>query len=108
MRGQIVTVIDLRRRLHLPDSESSTHVIVEHEGEFVSFLVDSLDDVCDLDEDQFELPPDTLAGPSRELIVGAYKTTEGLLTVLDAARMADLHSMDPCAANGPIASDETR
>ena len=90
LRGQIVTVIDLRRRLQLPDRDSSTHVIVEHRGEFVSFLVDSLGDVRELEGEQFELPPDTLRGPARELISGTYKTARELLTVLDVAGIADI------------------
>ena len=39
--------------------------------------------VVDLDDTAFELPPDTLTGPTRAMIVGSYKTEDRLLLVLD-------------------------
>jgi purine-binding chemotaxis protein CheW len=95
LRGQIVTVIDLRKRMNLPHSDPSscgTHVIVERQGEIVSFLVDSLGDVREVESDQFELPPDTLHGPERELIVGTYKTEHDLLIVLDVEKLTEIDS----------------
>ena len=40
----------------------------------------------DVDDTQFETPPDTLAPEMRELILGAYKLPSGLLMSLDVAR----------------------
>ena len=95
LRGQIVTVINLRRRMNLPDGDPSrwgAYVIVERHGEIVSFLVDSLCDVREVESDQFELPPSTLHGPGRELIVGTYKTEHGLLIVLDVEKVSEVNS----------------
>ena len=95
LRGQIVTVIDLRRRLSLPERnplQCGTHVIVECNSGVVSFLVDSLGDVREMAADQFESPPATLRGVGRELIVGTYKTPQDLFMVLDVAQLADVHS----------------
>jgi purine-binding chemotaxis protein CheW len=40
----------------------------------------------DVDTDQFEPPPDTLSGSSRELLLGAYKLEDQLLLALDVDR----------------------
>src|SRR5207253_6724778 len=76
LRGQIVTAIDLRRRLGLPERDAAQrpmNVVVRGGGGVLSFLVDEIGDVLPLDEAAFERPPETLRGPARELILGAYK-----------------------------------
>jgi chemotaxis signal transduction protein len=95
LRGQIVTVIDLRSRLSLSPREptqTAVHVIVERDGEAVSLLVDALGDVRQVEKKQFELPPDTLKGVTRDLIVGTYKTERELLIVLDVQKISDIHA----------------
>jgi purine-binding chemotaxis protein CheW len=93
LRGQIVTALDLRRRLQLPprpDGEPAMNVVVRTgEGE-LSLLVDEIGDVEDVDDDAFETPPDTLDAEARELIRGAYKLEDGLLLVLDIDRVVRL------------------
>lgn len=87
LRGQIVTAIDLRRRLELPalaaDCEP-VNVVVQTEDGAVSLLVDEIGDVLEVTEDQFERPPETLPGAARDLIRGAYKLPDRLLVILDA------------------------
>jgi purine-binding chemotaxis protein CheW len=86
LRGQIVTAIDMRRRLGLPErSEKSelVNVVLQTGDGAVALLVDEIGDVLEVDEQQFELPPQTLHGPSRDLIQGAYKLPGQLLVVLD-------------------------
>jgi purine-binding chemotaxis protein CheW len=48
--------------------------------------VDRIGEVVDLSDDVFEPPPDTLTGPSRELITGAFKLDGRLMLALDTAR----------------------
>lgn len=89
LRGEVVLSIDLRVRLGLvplADDADPMMVVVQVDGEPVSLLVDEVGDVVDVEEDQFETPPDTLAPELRELIVGAYKLPTGLLLALDVAR----------------------
>jgi purine-binding chemotaxis protein CheW len=86
LRGRIVTAIDLRTRLALPPLEAGAHamnVVVDHHGEAVTFLVDTVGDVVEATEDRFALPPPTLRGPAAEIIVGAYVLDDLLLLVLD-------------------------
>ena len=93
LRGQIVTAIDVRRRLELPpraDGEFPVNVVVRNDGETVSLLVDEVGDVLDVDEDAYERPPETLKGVARELVTGVYTLKDRLLLVLDTERTVNL------------------
>lgn len=89
LRGQVVLSIDLRVRLGLPplaDDAVPMMVVVRVGGEPVSLLVDEIGDVMDVEESQFETPPETLDPALRDVIVGAYKLGDGLLLALDVER----------------------
>ena len=96
LRGQIVTAIDLRRRLELGDRASGKlplNVIVRTSEETVSLLVDEIGDVLEVGSNNFETPPETLRGRVRELIRGAYKLKDRLLLLLDVEKVVDLAEM---------------
>ncbi|HET6146316.1 MAG TPA: chemotaxis protein CheW [Polyangia bacterium] len=87
LRGQIVTAIDLRRRLGLPDAPvgvSPMCVILRSDQGAVSLLVDKIGDVREVSRDVFEPPPVTLSDLGRDLIHGVYKLPDKLLILLDA------------------------
>jgi len=93
LRGEIVTAIDLRRRLELserPADEVPMNVVVRMDDEAVSLLVDEIGDVLEVDGDAFERPPETLQGQAREFIIGAYKLEGRLLLVLDIEKVVNL------------------
>ena len=93
LRGQIVTAIDLRRRLDLPERDADVdpmNVVVRSDDGAVSLLVDEIGDVVEVDERSFERPPENLRGRARDLIEGVYKLDGELLLVLDAQRAIDL------------------
>jgi purine-binding chemotaxis protein CheW len=86
LRGQIVTAIDLRHRLGLHERASADlpmNVVVRSEDGAVSLLVDEIGDVLEVDEETFEIPPETVDRRARELICGIYKLENCLLHVLD-------------------------
>jgi purine-binding chemotaxis protein CheW len=56
----------------------------------VSLLVDEIGDVLEMNEAQFERPPETLKGASRDLIQGAYKLPDRLVVILDPALVVSL------------------
>jgi purine-binding chemotaxis protein CheW len=64
LRGQIVTAVDMRRRLKLkPRAEGTTPmntVVRSEDGAAVSLLVDEIGDVVEVDAGDFELPPDNV------------------------------------------------
>ncbi|HEX6674919.1 MAG TPA: chemotaxis protein CheW [Actinomycetes bacterium] len=86
LRGQIVTAVDLRRRLELVQQEQEhdpAQVVVDGAEGAVSLLVDEVGDVLEVAEDDFEPPPPTMTGDARELISGAWKLPDRLLLALD-------------------------
>lgn len=93
LRGQIVTALDLRRRLEFSERPAWQHpinVVVRTEDEAVSLLVDEIGDVREVEAAAFERPPETLRGVARELIRGAYKLKDRLLLVLDTEKAVQL------------------
>jgi purine-binding chemotaxis protein CheW len=89
LRGQIVTAVDLRRRLDLPDrpdGQRPMNIVVRAEGGAVALLVDEIGDVLEVNDGAFERPPETLHGVARDMIRGIYKLKGQLLLVLDAER----------------------
>lgn len=87
LRGQIVTALDLRTRLGLserPIGQPGMNIVVRSGEDSVSLLVDTLEDVIDVHDEDFEGPPASLHGPARALIRGTYKLKDRLLLVLDA------------------------
>ena len=89
LRGQIVTAIDLRRRLEMEprnDGSLPMNVVLRTDDGALSLLVDEIGDVVEVDESRFEDPPETLEGVARELIRGAFKLEDRLLLILDTER----------------------
>ena len=90
LRGQIITAIDLRERLELPNREdggASVNIVVRTDEGPGSILVDSIGGVLEVDRADFELPPETVYGAGRDLIAGVYKVDGPLLHVLDVGRV---------------------
>lgn len=86
LRGQIVTALDLRTRLGmepLEEGRQPMNVVIRSDDGAVSLLVDQIGDVIEVNDDCFEVPPDTLSGTAREFIRGAYKLADRLLLLLD-------------------------
>jgi purine-binding chemotaxis protein CheW len=93
LRGQIVTAIDMRRRLTLPPRPaelSPMNIVVSTSDGAVSLLVDEIGDVIHVDASSFELPPANLNPAAKQFIRGVYKLKHQLLLVLDAERTVDL------------------
>lgn len=92
LRGEIVTTIDLRRRLGLPlrtPDDPCMNVVIRTADGPVALAVDTIGDVIDADESLFEFPPPTLSGPHREFVTGVFKLDESLLLLIDLDRVLD-------------------
>jgi purine-binding chemotaxis protein CheW len=96
LRGRIVTAINVRRRLGLPDlgteHDKSMSVVVEHEGELYSLIIDQVGDVLPLGDEEYEAVPATLDPAWREIATGIYRLGDRLMVVVDVARLLR-HSM---------------
>ena len=93
LRGQIVTAVDMRRRLKLnPRAEGQTpmNTVVRTEEGAISLLVDEIGDVVEVDAETFEPPPDNVDAAARELLRGVYKLKDRLLLILDTEKTIDI------------------
>lgn len=101
LRGQIVTAIDLRRRLGMgerPVDQLPMNVVVRTDDGALSLLVDEIGDVLEVDPAAAEAPPDNLGAAARDLISQVYKLKDKLLLVLNPDHTLDIGDMSGRAA----------
>lgn len=90
LRGRIVTAVDVRLRLGLPKRENdkaAMSVVVEHENELYSLLVDSVGEVLSLESRDYQRNPPTLNPRLREFSDGIYRLNDSLLVVLSVSSL---------------------
>jgi purine-binding chemotaxis protein CheW len=94
LRGQIVTAIDMRRRLGLPsrgEGRSPMNIVVRAEDGAVSLLVDEIGDVVEVEEAAFEAAPENVDARIRDLTTGMYKLKDRLLLILDTRKAIEVN-----------------
>ncbi|MBL9079067.1 MAG: purine-binding chemotaxis protein CheW [Planctomycetes bacterium] len=104
LRGQIVTAVDLRRVLGLPDRADDTlpmNVVVTFDDAAASLLVDEIDDVVTVPPDSCEPPPNNLAPALRQLLQAVHKLPGRLLLALDVDQVLHAVGRPPRHRNGP-------
>ena len=95
LRGRIVTAIDVKKKLGLiPDHEDSFEknqksmsVVIEHEHELYSLIIDKVGYVLSLNDKDYEPSPATLDPVWRDVSDGIYRLNERLLVVLDVSKL---------------------
>ena len=91
LRGQIVTVLDLRERLGLapvgPSPDRSMNVVIRVPGGAVGLVADEMGDVLEVDEASIERPPETIPEAIRQRLSGLYHSDGRSLLVLDIAKV---------------------
>lgn len=86
LRGEVVTVIDLRQMLGLPAAvaaRDSRNVIVDSHGERIGLMVDRVADVVETSADAIDRPPPNLSGVDGRFFAGVCQLATGLLVLLD-------------------------
>ena len=86
LRGEVVTVIDLRTILGLPPGEITKQIrtVVAHsQDEQIGLLVDRIADVVKTRTDQIDPPPANMAGIEGRFFTGVHKLRTELLLILD-------------------------
>ena len=89
LRGQIVTAIDMRARLGLPDRDEPLpmNVVLRTTEGVISLLVDDIGDVVQPETSRFEQVPETLNSVLRDMVGGICKLDERLLLLVDVERL---------------------
>ncbi len=90
LRGEVIPVIDLRKRFGMPEMERTDDnriIIVEVEDRMVGLTVDSVTEVIRLSNKQIQEAPDKVAGGRTHLIMGVGKIEDRLLIILSLDRI---------------------
>ncbi len=108
LRGQIVTILDMRVRLGMEPrahSEDTHNIIIKGRGELNSvcreslrasmkdipdpagLLVDGIGDVVDAEEHELEPSPANLDSAHAGMLMGVVKKEDALIAILDVARV---------------------
>ncbi|MGE5578298.1 MAG: chemotaxis protein CheW [Syntrophothermus sp.] len=85
LRGKIIPVVDLKKRLSLGDTEvqnDSRIIVVEVEDHVVGLLVDSVTETTKVKRAEVDSPNVAVAGIAQEFIQGIAKIGERLLILL--------------------------
>ena len=93
LRGRIVTVIDMRRRLGLParsEPRPPMAVGIEHNGESYGLLIDTVGEVLKLADDSRESNPVNLDRRLAHVSAGVHRLEGQLLVILDVDRVLDI------------------
>lgn len=94
LRGRIVTAINVRKSLGLPEYDGEREplsVVVELEGELYSLIIDRVGDVISIKEREIESNPPTLDTIWRDISTGIYKADNRLMLILDVPKL--LHAV---------------
>ncbi|AXI39820.1 MAG: chemotaxis protein CheW [Bacillaceae bacterium] len=90
LRGVVTPIIDLRKRLNMPEKEitDQTRVIIAVQNEMeVGLIVDSANDVVDISEDSIEPAPSVIEQVETEFIKGITKLDKRLIMLLDLEKV---------------------
>ena len=90
LRGQVIPIVDLRKRVGLPAEETkkSTRImVVQLERKTVGFIVDAVGEVKRIPARVVEPPPPIVAGIDSEYIKGVGKLEDQLLILLDLNKL---------------------
>jgi purine-binding chemotaxis protein CheW len=87
LRGQIIIVLDLCKKLNLPkkeDTDDTRYIIVNINEHFIGLRVDSVSDTLILNNDDIKPTPAIIKNKIKhEYIMGIYSKKEKLVTLLD-------------------------
>lgn len=86
LRGRIVTIIDLGKKLELSPinpGKDNRNIIVDSLDEQIGLLVDRISDVLVADEARIESPPANIGGVQGKFFSGVFKTENSLIGILD-------------------------
>jgi purine-binding chemotaxis protein CheW len=90
LRGDVVTVIDGRRRMGLPDhdaTEQSRIVIIDVDNQNVGILVDSVAEVVQIASKDIDPAPAVGNDQNSRFILGVYSSPDGLTILISLEKL---------------------
>ncbi len=93
LRGQIVTIIDLGKKLGLGETDlspDSRNIIVNSSGGYLGLLVKKISDVVEANMEKREPAPANMGGIQGEYFNGVYKTEKELIGILNVDKVLSI------------------
>ncbi len=94
LRGQVISIIDLRKKLGIKNQDPPTEeavIIVDLGGIFIGVIIDSINKVLDFNmKNEVEQVPEIESRSNAKYITGVYKKEKGLTILLDVASLLDV------------------
>ena len=93
LRGSVLPVIDLRRRLNLDMVENTNEtriVVINMEHAKIGMIVDAVSEVLTVQEDVIEPPPPMVSTIETSFITGIAKVDSRLVILLDLAKVLSM------------------
>lgn len=90
LRGKIIPIVDLRKKLGFPSKEydkATRIIVIELEGIILGFVVDSVSEVLRIPRNTIEPPPSIIRGIESEFIEGVGKLEDRLLILLELKKI---------------------
>ncbi|MGB9761636.1 MAG: chemotaxis protein CheW [Caldimicrobium thiodismutans] len=88
LRGQIITVIDLAKKINFKiETQPRLNLIVKNQDEAVSFLIERISDILEIPEAKLEDPPEKIEGFDKEYVDKIYQLPDKLLAILKVEKL---------------------
>ncbi|WP_010141369.1 chemotaxis protein CheW [Oceanicola sp. S124] len=95
LRGTVLPVMDLARRLNLPSQETNERnviIVVKLGGTLTGLLVDAVSDIVAITEDDLQPPPDISSDPQMSVVRSLTVIDDQMIRVLDLAAVVPVSS----------------
>lgn len=92
LRGEIVTIIDLGKKLGLKSTELSDktrNIIVNSNGEHIGLMVEKISDVIQVEWEKVESKPANIGDVQGKFFTGVFKTEGRLIGILDVEKVLE-------------------
>lgn len=95
LRGKVIPVIDLRLKFDLPSAEytDQTCIVVVDVGQLIGVIVDTVQEVLDIDASQIDPPPPLGASVDTSFVLGMGKVKDDVKILLDVDQVLDAQEL---------------
>ncbi len=88
LRGQIVTVIDIQKKIKLhSEIRPKLNLILKKDDELLAFLVERIGDILEIPANKIEETPERIEGVDKEFIENIYQLPDRLLLILNVDKL---------------------
>ena len=97
LRGSIIPVIDVRLRFSKPEIDYGEHtciIVTKLDENYIGFIVDSVDEVTDIDDNDISAPPKVSNDNTNAYLTGIGKVGDRVVMLLNTSKILDKSEID--------------